>query len=41
LDALYADRERAQTMGTRGQEKLKSMNLSWQHVVESIINGAG
>jgi len=28
-------------MGARGQEKLKSMNLSWQHVVEKLINGAG
>lgn len=41
LDTLYADRERARAMGQRGKEKLKSMNLSWQHVVESLINGAG
>ena len=41
LDSLYADRTRAQAMGARGQEKLKAMNLSWQHVVESLINGAG
>src|SRR5258705_433478 len=34
LDSLYADRARAQAMGARGQEKLKSMNLSWPHVVE-------
>src|SRR4030095_16683068 len=40
LDSLYADRGRAQTMGTRGQEKLKAMNISWQHVVESLIDGA-
>ena len=40
LDSLYADRSRARAMGTRGQEKLESMKLSWQHVVESIINGA-
>ncbi len=41
LDSLYADREQARKMGQRGQEKLKSMNLSWQHVVESLIDGAG
>ncbi|MEP6818978.1 MAG: glycosyltransferase family 4 protein, partial [bacterium] len=41
LDSLYADWARAQAMGARGQEKLKAMNLSWQHVVESLINGAG
>ena len=41
LDSLYSDRAQAQTMGARGLEKLKAMNLSWQHVVESLINGAG
>ena len=41
LDALYDDRARARAMGERGQEKLKAMNLSWDHVVESLINGAG
>lgn len=41
LDALFADRERSRTMGQRGTEKLMAMNLSWQHVVESLINGAG
>jgi hypothetical protein len=41
LDSLYADRAGAQEMGARGQEKLKAMNLSWQHVVESLISGAG
>jgi glycosyltransferase involved in cell wall biosynthesis len=41
LDSLYADRARARAMGQRGQEKLKSMNLSWAHVVESLINAAG
>ena len=41
LDSLFADRERARAMGQRGKEKLKAMNLSWQHVVESLINGAG
>ena len=40
LDSLYSDRAGALAMGQRGKQKLKSMNLSWDHVVESIINGA-
>ena len=36
-----ADRVQARAMGARGLEKLKAMNLSWQHVVENLINGAG
>ena len=41
LDSLYEDRARARAMGERGKEKLLSMNLSWQTVVEKLINGAG
>jgi len=41
LDSLYADRARARAMGERGREKLKAMNLSWENVVENLINGAG
>ena len=41
LDSLYARRESARAMGQRGREKLKAMNLSWDHVVESLISGAG
>ena len=41
LDELYADCERARRMGERGREKLLSMNLSWQNVVEKIISAAG
>jgi len=41
LDSLYSDRVWARTLGQRGQEKLKSMNLSWESVVASLINGAG
>ena len=41
LDLLYADRARARAMGERGQEKLKSMHLSWEKVVSSLIDGAG
>jgi glycosyltransferase involved in cell wall biosynthesis len=41
LDSLYAERMRARAMGERGKEKLTAMNLSWQTVVENLINGAG
>lgn len=41
LDALYSDRARARAMGQRGQEKMKAMNLSWESVVENLINGVG
>lgn len=41
LDSLYSDRTRAKAMGMRGLEKLKAMNLSWQHVVETLVNAAG
>jgi len=41
LDALYADRTRSRAMGGRGLEKIRAMKLSWQHVVETLINGAG
>jgi len=40
LDSLYADRARARAMGERGKQKLTTMNLSWQTVVENLINGA-
>jgi glycosyltransferase involved in cell wall biosynthesis len=40
LDSVYANRARARAMGERGREKLKAMNLSWEHVVESLISGA-
>jgi glycosyltransferase involved in cell wall biosynthesis len=40
LDSLYSDRTRARAMGERGREKLLAMNLSWESVVESLINGA-
>jgi glycosyltransferase involved in cell wall biosynthesis len=41
LDSLYNDRARARKMGARGLEKLNSMNLSWERVVEKLINAAG
>ena len=40
IDSLYQDRERARSMGRRGQEKLRALNLSWEHVVEKLIDGA-
>lgn len=40
LDSLYADRKRARAMGARGREKIKSLNLSWPRVVETLINAA-
>jgi glycosyltransferase involved in cell wall biosynthesis len=41
LDELYEDRARARRMGERGREKLSALNLSWENVVEKIINAAG
>jgi glycosyltransferase involved in cell wall biosynthesis len=41
LDSLYSDRTRARRMGDSGLEKLTSLNLSWEHVVEKLINAAG
>jgi glycosyltransferase involved in cell wall biosynthesis len=41
LDALYADRARAQSMGERGREKIEAVNLSWPNVVQKIISAAG
>ncbi len=40
LDRLHLDREGAQRMGGRGREKLQSMHLSWNNVVERIISAA-
>jgi glycosyltransferase involved in cell wall biosynthesis len=40
IDRLHSDRVRARTMGRRGQEKIKEMNLSWSNVVEKLITAA-
>jgi glycosyltransferase involved in cell wall biosynthesis len=40
LDALYSDRSQARTMGECGLEKVTSMNLSWERVVEKLIGAA-
>jgi len=41
LDSLYADRARARRMGELGLEKIRALNLSWEHVVEKVISAAG
>jgi glycosyltransferase involved in cell wall biosynthesis len=38
LDELYFDRQHARRMGERAREKILSMNLSWQHVVEKLVS---
>jgi len=38
IDELHGNREQASKMGTRGRNKLESMNLTWKHVVEKIIS---
>jgi len=40
IDQLHFDRRRALAMGQCGLEKVKAMNLSWQHVVEKLICAA-
>ena len=40
LDSLFADRGRALALGARGLEKIRSLNLSWSHVVEKLISAA-
>ena len=40
IDSLYSNREDAKRIGQRGLDKIRSMNLSWQHVVEKIISAA-
>jgi glycosyltransferase involved in cell wall biosynthesis len=40
LDTLFQNRALARRMGARGRDKLLSMKLNWQHVVERLINAA-
>lgn len=40
MDSLYAERARARALGQRGLQKLKSMNLSWEHVVSNLVDGS-
>jgi glycosyltransferase involved in cell wall biosynthesis len=41
VDQLYSDRKLARRMGVSGREKLLAMNLSWEHVVNRLIEAAG
>ena len=38
LDQLFSDRAQARAMGERGREKVQSLNLSWEHVVDRLIS---
>jgi glycosyltransferase involved in cell wall biosynthesis len=40
LDTLYSDKAATRAMGRRGREKVTAMNLSWQHVVEKLLEAA-
>lgn len=40
LDLLHQDRARARKIGMNGQEKIRSMNLSWDYVVQRLISAA-
>ena len=40
IDTLHGNREQALHMGARALQKLKSLDLSWTHVVEKLINAA-
>ena len=40
IDQLHADRGAATRMGKRGQEKVASMKLSWQCVVDKLLSAA-
>jgi len=38
MDKLYLEREKAKKLGQTGYEKIISMNISWEKVVEAILN---
>jgi glycosyltransferase involved in cell wall biosynthesis len=40
LDELYSDRGRAPRRGARGRDKIISLDLSWERVVERLIDAA-
>jgi glycosyltransferase involved in cell wall biosynthesis len=40
IDELHANRDRALLLGRRGQEKVRTLNLSWSAVVEKLISAA-
>ena len=37
IDELYRNRDRAREMGRRGKEKLQRLDLSWEHVVNRLV----
>jgi len=41
LDELYLNRDFARRLGSNAREKILSMDLSWQHVVEKLVSAAG
>lgn len=40
IDELFRDRDRAFAMGQRGREKLRRMDLSWDHVIDRLVNAS-
>ena len=36
MDALYEDKKNSQKMGEKGFQKINSMDISWDTVVESL-----
>ena len=37
MDMLYEDRAKAKKMGLAGMDRIRSMNISWDHVVERLV----
>ena len=37
MDSLYYDKNKTKKMGIAGHEKLKSMNLNWDHVIRQLV----
>lgn len=40
IDDLYRNRDRAREMGRRGRDKLGALDLSWDHVVDVLVDAA-
>jgi len=37
IDALYADKQKAKAMGQAGYNKYHAANISWDHVIETLL----
>jgi glycosyltransferase involved in cell wall biosynthesis len=37
IDALYADKQKAKAMGQAGYDKYHAANISWDHVIETLL----